>query len=66
MSTSDPHTLTHSALWQVAELDDKLGSEWNFLPLPPNMRFGKETSSRSCVFGEDSTRFAFAVEIYSI
>lgn len=31
---------------QVAELDDKLGSEWNFLPQPPNMRFGKETSSR--------------------
>jgi hypothetical protein len=44
--TSAPHTLSHSALRQVAELDDKLGSEWNFLPQPPNMRFGKETSSR--------------------
>ena len=43
---SAPHTLSHSALRQVAELDDKLGSEWNFLPQPPNMRFGKETSSR--------------------
>jgi len=31
---------------QVAELDDKLGSWWNFLPMPENMRFGKETSSR--------------------
>ena len=44
--SSAPHTLSHSALRQVAELDDKLGSEWNFLPQPPNMRFGKETSSR--------------------
>ena len=32
----------------MAELDDKLGSWWNFLPMPENMRFGKETSSR-CV-----------------
>ena len=30
----------------IAELDDKLGSWWNFLPMPPNMRFGKATASR--------------------
>ena len=37
----------------VAELDDKLGSWWNFLPMPPNGRFGKATASkwryRQCV-----------------
>jgi len=31
---------------QLAELDDKLGSHWNFLPMPPNQRFGKSSSSR--------------------
>ena len=32
---------------QLAELDDKLGSWWNFLPMPPGGRFSKATSSRS-------------------
>ena len=30
----------------LAELDDKLGSWWNFLPMPPNGRFGKATASK--------------------
>ena len=30
----------------IAELDDKLGSWWNFLPMPQNMRFGKVTNSK--------------------
>ena len=31
---------------QLSELDDKLGSHWNFLPMPPNGRFAKVTSGR--------------------
>lgn len=31
---------------QLAEYDDKLGSWWNFLPMPPNMRFSKATSGK--------------------
>lgn len=31
---------------QLAQLDDKLGSWWNFLPMPPNGRFSKATSGK--------------------
>ena len=30
----------------IAELDDKLGSWWNFLPMPPGGRFGKATANK--------------------
>ena len=37
----------------LAELDDKLGSHWNFLPMPPGQRFSKTSASkfqyRQCV-----------------
>ena len=43
--------------------NDKLGSEWNFLPQPPNMRFGKETSSRcTCMC---LTRIAHSICLHS-
>lgn len=43
---------TQDAVFQV---DDKLGSFWQFLPMPPNMRQGKDVSSnyqyRQCLQG---------------
>ena len=30
----------------LAENDDKLGSWWNFLPMPPGGRFGKQTANK--------------------
>ena len=30
----------------LAESDDKLGSWWNFLPMPPGGRFGKQTANK--------------------